>query len=202
MAFLFCSRHFKHLYRHYGRVLILNLVDQRDDEQRVGEEYQNLFQLLVKSYQSKQKKEKNLINYLNEKDFIWFDYHEQARLAKGLTPEQFVDLKLIQNSQYSIGQELERQGVFTYMNGAEKCIQKGIFRINCIDCLDRTNNVQLTIGMVILLMQISSLKKDVDTSDLVSHLRDMWINNGDHISRIYTGTGALGQRSKVGEEDN
>ncbi|CAF4660869.1 unnamed protein product, partial [Rotaria magnacalcarata] len=24
----------------------------------------------------------------------------------------------------------------------------------------------------------------------------MWINNGDHISRIYTGTGALGQRNK------
>ena len=51
--------------------------------------------------------------------------------------------------------------------------------------------------MVVLLMQISSLKKDMDTSNLVSHLRDMWINNGDHISRIYTGTGALGQRSKV-----
>jgi len=46
-------------------------------------------------------------------------------------------------------------------------------------------------------MQLSSLKKDADTNNLVGRLRDMWINNGDNISRIYTGTGALGQRNKV-----
>ena len=74
--------------------------------------------------------------------------------------------------------------------------QKGVFRINCIDCLDRTNNVQLTLGMVVLVMQLNSLKKEVE-KNLVERLRDMWIQNGDHISRIYTGTGALGQRSKV-----
>lgn len=176
-------------------------MDKRDDENRIGGEYQNLYELLVKTYQAKQKKEKNLLSYMSEKDFIWFDYHEQARLAKGLTPEQFIDSKLIQNSQYSIGQELERQGVFTVINGAERHTQKGVFRINCIDCLDRTNNVQLTIGMVVLLLQISTLKQNVDTSDLVSHLRNMWINNGDHISRIYTGTGALGQRNKVGRAE-
>jgi phosphatidylinositol-bisphosphatase len=133
---------------------------------------------------------------MTEKDFIWFDYHEQARLTKGLTPEQFVDQKFIQNSQYSIGQELERQSIFTYINGTMTHYQKGVFRINCIDCLDRTNNVQLTVGMVVLIMQLTSLKKDVD-KHLVDHLRDMWIQNGDHISRIYTGTGALGQRNKV-----
>jgi phosphatidylinositol-bisphosphatase len=83
------------------------------------------------------------------------------------------------------------------MNETRTSLQKGVFRINCIDCLDRTNNVQLTIGMVVLIMQLSSLKKDVDTNNLVGHLRDMWINNGDNISRIYTGTGALGQRNKV-----
>ncbi len=162
----------------------------------MGDEYKNLFELLVKTYQSKQKKEKTLLSYLTEQDFIWFDYHEQARLVKGLTPEQFVDQKLIQNTQYSIGQELERQSIFTYHNGTMTSSQKGVFRINCIDCLDRTNNVQLTLGMVVLIMQLSSLKKDVE-KHLVDHLRDMWIQNGDHISRIYTGTGALGQRNKV-----
>jgi len=83
------------------------------------------------------------------------------------------------------------------MNETTTTLQKGVFRINCIDCLDRTNNVQLTLGMVVLIMQLSSLKKDADASNLVGRLRDMWINNGDNISRIYTGTGALGQRSKV-----
>jgi phosphatidylinositol-bisphosphatase len=82
------------------------------------------------------------------------------------------------------------------MNETTTSSQKGVFRINCIDCLDRTNNVQLTIGMVVLTMQLVGLKRDVE-KNLVDHLRDMWIHNGDHISRIYTGTGAIGQRSKV-----
>ena len=153
--------------------------------------------MLVKTYQSKQKKEKPLHGYLTEKDFIWFDYHEQARTIKGLTPEQFVERILIQNSQHSIGQELERQNIFTYMDGTIATLQQGVLRINCIDCLDRTNNVQLTLGMVMLKMQMDSLKKGNLTDRLMNNLRDMWINNGDSISRIYTGTGALGQRNKV-----
>ncbi|CAF1020786.1 unnamed protein product [Adineta steineri] len=197
LSFKSFFEHFKHLYRHYGRVLIINLVDQRDDEKRVGDEYRQLFNLLVKTYQSKQKKEKKILNYLNENDFIWFDYHEQARQLKGFTPERFVDKVLIQNSQYSIGQELEQQNIFTYMDGKMISHQKGVFRINCIDCLDRTNNVQLTLGMVVLTMQLASLKKQVDHNNLVERIKDMWINNGDNISRIYTGTGAIGQRSKA-----
>ncbi|CAF0837615.1 unnamed protein product [Rotaria sordida] len=197
LSFKAFFEHFKYLYRHYGRILIINLVDQREDEKRIGEEYQNLFELLVKTYRTKQKKEKLLLGYLNEKDFIWFDYHEQARATKGLTPEQFVDKILIQNKQYSIGQELERQSIFTYMDETTSSFQQGVFRINCIDCLDRTNNVQLTLGMVVLTMQITSLKKQVNMNHLIDHLRNMWINNGDHISRIYTGTGAIGQRNKA-----
>jgi hypothetical protein len=106
---------------------------------------------------------------------------------------------LIQNTQYSIGQELERQSVFTYMDETTINRQHGVFRINCIDCLDRTNNVQLTLGMVVLTIQLASLKKQVDVNNLADHLKNMWINNGDSISRIYTGTGAIGQRSKVSQ---
>jgi phosphatidylinositol-bisphosphatase len=104
---------------------------------------------------------------------------------------------LIQNNQYSIGQELESQSIFTYIDETTTSLQKGVFRINCIDCLDRTNNVQLTLGMVVLTMQMASLKRGNHVERLLNHLRDMWINNGDNISRIYTGTGALGQRNKV-----
>jgi hypothetical protein len=104
---------------------------------------------------------------------------------------------LIQNSQYGIGKELERQSIFTYMHNTTSSLQQGVFRINCIDCLDRTNSVQLTIGMVVLTMQMASLKKGTNIESLVHHLKEMWINNGDHISRIYTGTGAIGQRNKV-----
>jgi hypothetical protein len=50
-----------------------------------------------------------------------------------------------------------------------------------------------------LTIQLASLKKQVDVNNLADHLKNMWINNGDSISRIYTGTGAIGQRSKVSQ---
>jgi phosphatidylinositol-bisphosphatase len=195
--FFFFYRHFKYLYRHYGHVLILNLVEQREHEKRVGDEYRKLFNLLVKTYKQIQTNQKPILGHLNERDFIWFDYHEQLRTVKNITPEQFVRNMLLENVQYPIGQALKQQTVFTYIDDTTFSLQQGIFRINCIDCLDRTNNVQLTIGLVVLSMQLESLKKRNYSNNLLEQLREMWINNGDHISRIYTGTGALGQRSKV-----
>lgn len=104
---------------------------------------------------------------------------------------------LVENVQYPIVQILQRQGIFTHFDGSTITLQQGTFRINCIDCLDRTNNVQLGIGLYILSVQLDSLKKRNNSNNLFEQLREMWINNGDHISRIYTGTGALGQRGKV-----
>jgi phosphatidylinositol-bisphosphatase len=105
---------------------------------------------------------------------------------------------LIENAQFSIEQILKGQNIFTFIEDTTYTLQQGVFRINCIDCLDRTNNVQSTIGLIVLFMQLDSLKKRTNYSNNLSEqLREMWINNGDHISRIYTGTGALGQRSKV-----
>jgi len=191
-------RHFKHLYRHYGRVLVVNLVEKREHERRVGEEYQNLFNLLVSTYeQNFQRNHKTALGHLNKRDFIWFDYHEQSRTVKNATPEYFVRNMFIENIQYPIQQYLTSQGLFTYIDGTTMNLQQGVFRINCIDCLDRTNNVQLTIGLCILPMQLESLKIRSHVNVLSDQLREMWINNGDHISRIYTGTGALNQRSKA-----
>jgi synaptojanin len=103
----------------------------------------------------------------------------------------------IDNNQYLIRQTLQSHGVFTYINAATQSLQKGVFRINCIDCLDRTNSVQLGIGLTNLLAQLESLNKRNSFHQLREQLKVLWINNGDHISRIYTGTGALGQQNKV-----
>jgi hypothetical protein len=163
----------------------------------VGDEYRHLFHLLVKTYRQSQQDRRGGASQLNEKDFIWFDYHEQSRTIRNVTPEQFVQSMLIENTQYSIRPTLKGQGFLTWLDGAKSSQQKGVFRINCIDCLDRTNNVQLTMGLNVLLMQLESLRKQKTGNTLMDQLREMWINNGDHISRIYTGTGALRQQNKV-----
>ena len=134
---------------------------------------------------------------MKERDFLWFEYHEQARTIKNVTPEQFVQEMLVENSSYSIRPTLQAQSIFTYLDGSSVSLQKGVFRVNCIDCLDRTNNVQLTIGLNVLQMQLESLKRRTNSTSLNEQLKDMWINNGDHVSRIYTGTGALNQRNFV-----
>ena len=178
--------------------MILNLVERRSQEKHIGNEYYRLFDLLVKTYRQTVKYQSSNVTHLSESDFMWFEYHEQARTNRNSTSEQFVQDKLINNAQYGIQQTLRTQGIFTYLNGITQNVQEGIFRINCIDCLDRTNSVQLVMGLNVLLMQLESLKIVVHPGHLQEHLRKMWINNGDHISRIYTGTGALGQSSKVG----
>lgn len=38
-------------------------------------------------------------------------------------------------------------------------LQDGVFRVNCIDCLDRTNIVQTAIARAVMDLQVSSLIK-------------------------------------------
>ncbi len=75
------------------------------------------------------------------------------------------------------------------------CDQQGVFRINCIDCLDRTNIVQSAIAKVILETQCRKLGLLPPDEQLPSNCRSMyqtmWANNGDVISRQYAGTAAL-----------
>lgn len=177
--------------------MVINLIEQRDHERSIGYEYVKLFNLFIRTVKQTSNSQQSLVNHLQERDFIWFDYHEQSRTIRNMSAEQFVQKLFIENPQYSIKDKLQQNGLLTCLDGIKCASQKGVFRINCIDCLDRTNNVQLTIGSNVLLMQFKSLSITCNSYNMLDRLREMWVNNGDNISRIYTGTGALGQRSKV-----
>lgn len=73
--------------------------------------------------------------------------------------------------------------------------QYGTVRTNCTDCLDRTNAVQAFLGNQILAYQLQDLQLD-DKSNIVSRFEEMfkqmWQNNGNELSKMYAGTGALG----------
>lgn len=84
--------------------------------------------------------------------------------------------------------------------------QKGVFRTNCLDCLDRTNYIQSRIGLKAVKHfierfsheEIHSLSKekrllDMPVNDLYPLLRgfnELWADNGDAISLLYTGIGS------------
>ncbi|KAK0657119.1 SacI homology domain-containing protein [Cercophora newfieldiana] len=68
--------------------------------------------------------------------------------------------------------------------------QEGVFRTNCLDCLDRTNLIQTIISR----MAVESFlghRAEGAPSDFWSRHASLWADNGDALSKIYAGTGAL-----------
>lgn len=84
------------------------------------------------------------------------------------------------------------------------CNQSAIFRVNCMDCLDRTNVVQTAIGRAVLESQLVKVGLVAPYSPIPDQLKTpfmvLWANNGDVISRQYAGTNALkGDYTRTGE---
>lgn len=87
----------------------------------------------------------------------------------------------------------------------QKRKQLGVVRSNCLDCLDRTNAVQTKFAFVALYKVIKMISgnffdpkydenclimQDKSEMHFVTNFRQLWADNGDAISFIYTGTGA------------
>lgn len=75
-------------------------------------------------------------------------------------------------------------------------LQRNFIRTNCMDCLDRTNNMQAYVAsdeMMVFLMR--QFVKDYEIRRFKEVFQSMWILSGDQISKIYTGTGAIQGRS-------
>ncbi|PAA66959.1 hypothetical protein BOX15_Mlig027473g1 [Macrostomum lignano] len=96
-------------------------------------------------------------------------------------------------------------------DGSVALQQKSVFRVNCIDCLDRTNVVQGMLARRALLDQFRSLGWLEDgangrlSDDVERFLKNVWADNADTLAQQYTGTGALkadftrtGKRTKYG----
>lgn len=76
------------------------------------------------------------------------------------------------------------------------------FRVNCLDCLDRTNVAQCLICMFYL-------EKVVSDSEVLKRMQECWADNGNALSNLYTGSDAMkgelalkGRRSLIGYVDD
>jgi hypothetical protein len=104
--------------------------------------------------------------------------------------------------------------------------QEGVVRVNCLDNLDRTNLIQSKIAYQVLthifgklqlnleaIVGTSSILTSADNASnpsvLIIHLKNAWADNGDMISKHYTGTGSThtnvtrtGKRDIIGLMDH
>uniref|UniRef100_A0A8C5I7X5 Phosphatidylinositide phosphatase SAC2 n=1 Tax=Gouania willdenowi TaxID=441366 RepID=A0A8C5I7X5_GOUWI len=160
-------------------IVIINLIDQGGREKLIGDAY--LKQVLL---------------YNNPNlTYVSFDFHEHCRGMK------FENVQILTDAISDIITDMkwawvDQAGVI--------CKQEGIFRINCMDCLDRTNVVQAAIARAVMEQQLKKLGVMPPEQPLPLKCyriyQVMWANNGDIISRQYAGTAALkGDFTRTGE---
>ncbi|XP_064549172.1 phosphatidylinositide phosphatase SAC2 isoform X2 [Drosophila montana] len=163
----------------YERVCIVNLVEQSGKEKLIGDTYAE-----------------NVIKYNNEHIiYVTFDFHDYCRGMRFENVSALID---------AVGPEAGAMGFHWRDQRGMICNQKSVFRINCMDCLDRTNVVQTAIGKAVLESQLVKLGLSPPYSPIPDQLRSpfmaLWANNGDIISRQYAGTNALkGDYTRTGE---
>lgn len=96
-----------------------------------------------------------------------------------------------------ISRDLVVFGFFVSFEQSESTkMQKGVFRVNCLDCLDRTNIAQDFIARKVIDLFFRNYLlgqnfKQIDSIRIQSAVSRLFADNGDAISFIYSGTGAL-----------
>ncbi|ORZ37538.1 Endonuclease/exonuclease/phosphatase [Catenaria anguillulae PL171] len=160
------ERHMSDLSEKYGRVVAVNLVAQdAGGEGVLGMEYRTQFDLAAAAPEAR---------VLHD-----FDFHAECRGNNYAALGRLVD---------RVDEDLIRMMCFLadVENNQVVMHQSGVFRVNCVDCLDRTNVVQGLLAEQALKNFVQGLP-----AQMTDDFKELWANNGDAISRIYAGTGAL-----------
>ncbi|XP_042543124.1 synaptojanin-1 isoform X3 [Dipodomys spectabilis] len=172
------DRHFRTLKNLYGKQIIVNLLGSKEGEH-----------MLSKAFQSHLKASE----HVSDIHMVNFDYHQMVKGGKAEKLHSIFKPQVQKFLDYG----------FFYFNGSEvqRC-QSGTVRTNCLDCLDRTNSVQAFLGLEMLAKQLEALglaEKPQLVTRFQEVFRSMWSVNGDSISKIYAGTGALEGKAKAGK---
>ncbi|XP_039432088.1 polyphosphoinositide phosphatase [Culex pipiens pallens] len=169
------GKHYERLMYHHGSpIIILNLVKKREkrrhesvlsDEMVVSVDYLNQF--LPPDFR---------IRYID------FDMARKSR-GEGSVMESLA--KYAENV-------IQLTGTF-YLDDKEIHRQTGLVRVNCVDCLDRTNTAQFAIGKCVLAHQLYEMgflkeRRLEFESDCVTMLENLYEDHGDTLAMQYGGS--------------
>lgn len=167
--------HFDNVCSKYGVCHIVNLLSKtKTSEVPLLKRYKQLY---------------NNSNRRDELSYTEFDFHHETKQSGG-----FSGATKILPSLYD---SLEQFGWFSYDidHGETITKQDGVFRVNCLDCLDRTNLIEQVVCQHVfecIINNASNSSRDrYETAEIIAKYNSLWADNGDAISQIYTGTNAL-----------
>lgn len=174
-------RHLKRTLPSYGPHTIVNLAEQQGKEGAISGAY------------------REYVNELSLQDVQYqeYDFHKETKGMKYENISKLID---------AMERVFEGQGYFWICDNTVLSQQKGVFRVNCIDCLDRTNVVQSAFARYTMYRQLGVLAllnpMSTKPAEIEFIFNDVWANNGDAISRAYAGTSALkGDFTRTGRRD-
>ncbi|XP_075238567.1 polyphosphoinositide phosphatase FIG4 isoform X2 [Lycorma delicatula] len=175
--------HFNDLLKRYGcPIIILNLVKKREKkkhESQLSEEFSSAIRYLNK--------------FLPPEHSIQYISFDMARMNKG--KEANVMGRLADIARSAVNKTgIYQIGVKPVLSmGRCSGLQTGIIRVNCVDCLDRTNTAQFALGKCALGYQLCALgildspSVDFDT-DCVRLLEVLYEDHGDTLALQYGGS--------------
>ncbi|XP_023944236.2 phosphatidylinositol-3-phosphatase SAC1 [Bicyclus anynana] len=177
------TRHLRDQLQRYGNQVLLNLIDQHGKEEDLERGYRAAVAAAA----------------LPAVRYEPFDFHAECR---GMRYDR---LNVLMDR---IAHEQTEFGYFLSRGGTVLLRQSGVFRTNCVDCLDRTNVVQSLLArrqLAAVLKLLAVAAADERHPHLDALFNTVWADHADMISVQYSGTGALktdftrtGKRTRLG----
>ncbi|KAF2265672.1 hypothetical protein CC78DRAFT_183975 [Lojkania enalia] len=188
------DKHFEGLELSYGAIHVVNLLSaEKPSEMELTNRYRHHIRQSPLNDGNHEKASEHELIRLTE-----YDFHAETRGPGGYEAASMIAQWIRDSADgfaYYLSEETEEHA---RSSGQEYIIrrpvtilqQEGVFRTNCLDCLDRTNLVQTIISKMALEIFLSHKSLSASSDFWVRH-SSMWADNGDALSRIYAGTGAL-----------
>lgn len=185
--------HFKDLEQNYGAVHIVNLLSEtKPGEAELTNAYRyGIRHCALNSSNEKSDRDHQLLRGTE------FDFHAETKGPHGYEAASMIR-RLIENSAdgfaYYLSEDIEDTAEDALELSQRRTVvvlqQEGVFRTNCLDCLDRTNLIQTIISQMAIESFLAHRGQRA-ASDFWMRHSSLWADNGDALSRIYAGTGAL-----------
>ncbi|KAF3942204.1 Synaptojanin-1 [Dactylella cylindrospora] len=181
------DRHLEGISTKYGATHIVNLLSAM----KPGEaELTRMYNIMIRNSPLLGQSDKNKTGELVKA--TEFDFHEETRAGYEAAAQI---RRFIENSAdsfaYFLTEDVDHDNdETTTPHSAVILQQEGVFRTNCLDCLDRTNLIQQIISQMAI-ERFLRHRNERAISELWARHSVLWADNGDALSRIYAGTGAL-----------